>query len=156
MKYQIEDQSHEYHARVYFQKNHDYRHIYIDFYTLDERNNKQFSHDLSNFQISCQTDQGTIEEKGNETYAWRLETKHNVVISDYKEMTKIFSEIERKYNKLSENFGMPENFGEYATYMLNAIGIKYFTLLDETYERKTSDLRMVINNHLNQIKQSWY
>jgi hypothetical protein len=143
-------------ARVYSSKSgYEYRHIYIDFFFRDDQSHRQYSfHALQHFQISCQIDQESISKIGRECYAWRFET-NNIEMDNYKEICKVFSEVNKKYTTICEMYGTPDTFQVYATYLLNAIGIKFFTDCNEEYDRKLSDLKGFLSNILEAAKRTW-
>ena len=158
MKYDDNGNQLNYYARLYFYKNgNEYGHIYIDFYVKPYSDNgeKMFGwHDLKNFKITSQFDRESLQRSDDymSIYGWDFENG-STNLNTYKDIAKIYKEVENKYQKLTDENGRPLNFAEYAFYICKALGIKNFSLNDTEY--KLNELKSTINQIKNNFKNDW-
>lgn len=144
MKHKEQENTYEIQARIYGNHHREYGHIYIDFFYIDNKNEKRFSfHELTNFQLSAQFNINDDDDDTKNPYAFRFETRGNTDMQHFREVYKLMSMVEKKYNKLCETFERPNEFYQYAIYILNVLGIKQLEYND-TY-RQPNDLKYIIN-----------
>ena len=76
---------------------------------------------LADLQLSCQYH---VEDGGvSELYGYRLEYKpYNVELEDAEKMVKTLRKINKKMEGYRQEWGNPQNFGDYAMRFLKAIG----------------------------------
>ena len=144
-----------YQARIYVNNYNEYKHIYMDFYYVSpEDGQKNFTHDLSSFQVSCQIDKESIQRDYNPCYAIHFEYKDMVNSKDYKEVVKVLKVVEKGLNDYRANYGSIETMGEYLAVVCNIIGIKNVSWNDDNY--RTGDIKSFIDYYLQTIKENYY
>lgn len=147
-------QKFDYNARIYTQAFNEYRHIYMDFFYFSESGNKEFTHDLSGFKVSCQIDKNSINRDFNPCYAIHFEYSDCVNTDTYKEVSKILKIVESGINAYRENYGYIESMGEFLTVICNVLGIKYIDYNNNSW--KTSEIKGFINSYLTNLKENYY
>lgn len=132
---------------------HPYAHINI-FFSYYSNNSLGNPRGIDDFKITCQIDQDSINESPKTAcYGSKLCYIGELTFQNHKEISKILSNVEKKFMRLVEKFGYPEDFANYATLMANALGVTEFSVNGSM--RPIKELKSHINMYLDQKRERW-